>query len=246
ITWLRNGMRLETNIRYMIEKNTLKIVDTRSDSDSGIYLCMAQNEAGSVQQAFTLEVMVAPEIVSVSPNETVVAVGESFSLKCGARGHPKPAVTWEINDEKIENALTTEYKVEDDYLYVKELPQKGSVVFRCTVHNAAGLDEIDYVVRAIAPPTVNKEGVQTINITENDPTIIFCDIDIDPKETEVVWMKNGVPISGDPQIDINNRKKTLKISKTLLKDEGTYTCTATNSAGNATLTTKLYVGGKEI
>ena len=149
ITWLRNGMRLETNIRYMIEKNTLKIVDTRSDSDSGIYLCMAQNEAGSVQQAFTLEVLVAPEIISASPNETVVAVGEPFSLKCGARGHPQPAVTWEINDEKIENALTTEYKIEDDYLFVKELPQKGSAVFRCTVHNAAGLDEIEYVVKAI-------------------------------------------------------------------------------------------------
>ena len=104
-----------------------------------------------------------------------------------------------------------------------------------------------YVIFSIsAPPTVNKEGIQTINITENDPTIVFCDVDVDPKETEIVWMKNGSPIGEDAQVEINKEKKHLKIPKTLLKDEGTYTCTAKNSAGNATLTTKLYVGGNLI
>ena len=34
----------------------LKVIDARS-SDSGIYVCVATNEAGIDQQAFTLEVL---------------------------------------------------------------------------------------------------------------------------------------------------------------------------------------------
>lgn len=80
-------------------------------------------------------------------------MGEGFSLKCGASGHPMPSVTWEVNNENIE-ILTAEYKIEDDTLYVKESPQKGTSVFRCTVHNDAGLDEVEFVVKTIGLYTV--------------------------------------------------------------------------------------------
>lgn len=66
---------------------------------------------------------------------------------------------------------------------------------------------------------------------------------MDLKESEIIWNKNGGLIRGDTSTEINNSGKQLKILQTLLKDEGTYTCTARNSAGNATLTTKLFVGG---
>uniref|UniRef100_A0A914YDV3 Ig-like domain-containing protein n=1 Tax=Panagrolaimus superbus TaxID=310955 RepID=A0A914YDV3_9BILA len=241
ITWLRNGLRLETNIRYMIDKNILKIVDTRSDTDSGIYLCMAQNEAGSVQQAFTLEVLVTPKITSTSPNETIVAVGEPFSLRCGASGHPLPAITWELNNENIETSLTSEHRIEGDTLYVKELPQKGTSTFRCTVHNSAGLDEVEFIVKVIAPPILNKEGIQTLNVTKDEPTVINCDVQVDLSDSEIEWQKDGIQLSRDGNAKIDG--KNLKFEKAMLNDEGTYKCIAINPAGNATQITKLHVGG---
>lgn len=56
VTWQRNGVRVETGLRYVVDESVLKIIDTRS-SDSGIYVCVATNEAGTDQQAFTLEVL---------------------------------------------------------------------------------------------------------------------------------------------------------------------------------------------
>lgn len=56
VTWQRNGVRVETGLRYVVDDRVLKIIDTRS-SDSGIYVCVATNEAGTDQQAFTLEVL---------------------------------------------------------------------------------------------------------------------------------------------------------------------------------------------
>lgn len=54
--WQRNGVRVETSYRYVVNESTLKIIDARS-SDSGIYICVAKNEAGVDQQAFTLEIL---------------------------------------------------------------------------------------------------------------------------------------------------------------------------------------------
>lgn len=56
ITWQRNGIRVETGLRYIVDEHILKIIDTHS-SDSGIYVCVATNEAGTDQQAFTLEIL---------------------------------------------------------------------------------------------------------------------------------------------------------------------------------------------
>ncbi|KHJ98435.1 immunoglobulin I-set domain protein [Oesophagostomum dentatum] len=59
ISWLRNGIRVETGVqgvRYIAEGKVLNVIEARS-SDSGIYVCAATNEAGTAQQAYTLEVL---------------------------------------------------------------------------------------------------------------------------------------------------------------------------------------------
>uniref|UniRef100_A0A183GNL0 Down syndrome cell adhesion molecule-like protein Dscam2 n=1 Tax=Heligmosomoides polygyrus TaxID=6339 RepID=A0A183GNL0_HELPZ len=100
ISWLRNGIRVESGvqgIRYIAEGKVLTVIEARS-SDSGIYVCEATNEAGTARQAYTLEVLVSPKIVSTSPPKISVPYGTSFSLKCGVRGYPEPVVTWSYDD----------------------------------------------------------------------------------------------------------------------------------------------------
>uniref|UniRef100_A0A914S869 Ig-like domain-containing protein n=1 Tax=Parascaris equorum TaxID=6256 RepID=A0A914S869_PAREQ len=124
----------------------LTVIETRS-SDSGIYVCVATNEAGTTQQAFTLEVLapcfvpllfidptVAPRIVATSPNESVVPVNNPFSLKCGVRGYPFPEIIWTIDDKPVEAELGGGF--------------------------------------SIGPPFVTKEGLKTINSTEGDPSLL--------------------------------------------------------------------------
>ena len=59
ISWLRNGIRVEAGVqgvRYIVDGQSLTVIEVRS-SDSGIYVCQATNEAGTTQQAYTLEVL---------------------------------------------------------------------------------------------------------------------------------------------------------------------------------------------
>ncbi|KAH7697768.1 Protein HIM-4 d, partial [Aphelenchoides avenae] len=151
ITWLRNGIILETGTRYLLDGSTLKILDAHS-VDSGIYLCEAINEAGSDQQAYTLEVIVAPKIVTASANDTLVSAGSPISLQCGAGGYPHPTIRWLLNDEPLHVMLNeTDYtlKEKNSSLTVHSAQQNGAMTFRCVVENDAGMDEAEFVVRTI-------------------------------------------------------------------------------------------------
>ncbi|ETN72168.1 immunoglobulin I-set domain protein, partial [Necator americanus] len=103
ISWLRNGIRVETGVqgvRYIAEGKVLNVIEARS-SDSGIYVCAATNEAGTAQQAYTLEVLVSPKIVTTSPAKTSVPVGSPFTLKCGVRGYPEPKISWTVDGQPL-------------------------------------------------------------------------------------------------------------------------------------------------
>uniref|UniRef100_F1KPK8 Hemicentin-2 n=1 Tax=Ascaris suum TaxID=6253 RepID=F1KPK8_ASCSU len=240
VTWQRNGVRVETGVRYIAEDTILTVIETRS-SDSGIYVCVATNEAGTTQQAFTLEVLVAPRIVATSPNESVVPVNNPFSLKCGVRGYPFPEIIWTIDDKPIEAELGGGFSIaEDGTLFIEKAKEKAVHRFKCTARNDAGIDEKEYVVKAISPPFVTKEGLKTINSTEGDPSLLVCEIE--GHAPRIYWYKDGAPISSSPNMEISDGGTQLKIHSSKLHDEGLYTCVAMNTAGNATQKQQLYVG----
>ncbi|VDM60010.1 unnamed protein product [Angiostrongylus costaricensis] len=241
ISWLRNGIRVETGVqgvRYIAEGKILTVIEARS-SDSGIYVCSATNEAGSEQQAYTLEVLVAPKIVSTSPPNISVPVGSSFSLKCGVRGYPDPLISWTRNGDKLapNNANII---IDEDGTLTTTASSSQVTIYKCTVKNDAGSDEIEYNVHTISAPVVNKEGLRTVNSTQGQPTSIPCDIIGD--EPQIQWFKNDVALMPTANVEFNMEKTVMNILSTRLKDEGKYKCVATNSAGTATQMIHLFVG----
>lgn len=113
---------------------------------------MATNEAGTDQQAFTLEVHVFPTVTKASENETIVAVGSEFSLICEAAGYPYPTVRWFYNDDPIEEALTgINYTVsKEGTLTISGMNERGDLPFTCKAENAAGSVSRGYVVKSIS------------------------------------------------------------------------------------------------
>ncbi|KHN71012.1 Hemicentin-2 [Toxocara canis] len=240
VTWQRNGVRVETGVRYIAEETVLKVIETRS-SDSGIYVCVATNEAGTAQQAFTLEVLVAPRIVTTSPNESVVPVNDPFSLKCGVRGYPFPEIIWTIDEKPVEEELRGGFSIaEDGTLFIEKAKEKAVHTFKCTARNDAGIDEKEYVVKAISPPFITKEGLKTINSTEGDPSLLVCEVE--GHVPQIYWYKDGVPLTLTPNTELSEDSTQLKIHSSKLHDEGLYSCVAMNPAGNATQKQQLYVG----
>ncbi|KAJ1352359.1 hypothetical protein KIN20_008682 [Parelaphostrongylus tenuis] len=134
ISWLRNGIRVETGVqgvRYIAEGKMLTVIEARS-SDSGIYVCSATNEAGSEQQAYTLEVLVAPKIVTTSSPNASVPFGSSFSLKCGVRGYPEPSISWSRNGVEL-TSNTEGTTIGEDGTLTTTAVSSQITVYKCTV-----------------------------------------------------------------------------------------------------------------
>ncbi|GMR30016.1 hypothetical protein PMAYCL1PPCAC_00211, partial [Pristionchus mayeri] len=239
ITWLRNGLRIESGVsdRYAAGDKSLSILEARSP-DSGLYVCQATNEAGSSQQAYTLEVLVKPSIYSTSPNETSVPAKSTFSLKCGSRGYPEPAILWYIDETVIvQNDI---YSIDEEgTLTVKGAPKKHQL-FRCTATNEAGEAAIEYSVRSISPPTVTKEGLVTQNTTEGTAVLLHCGIDGD--SAEIVWTKDGSRLNPTAGITFTEDRSAVNIASAKLSDQGAYVCKAKNAAGEAEMKIQMFVG----
>uniref|UniRef100_A0A8C0VE26 Ig-like domain-containing protein n=1 Tax=Cyanistes caeruleus TaxID=156563 RepID=A0A8C0VE26_CYACU len=99
IKWLRNGRELtgaEPGLS-VLEDGTLLVIAALIPSDSGDYVCLAANEAGSVQRRYNLKVHVPPEIRDQDKvTNTSVVVHHPVSLFCEVTGNPFPVISWSL------------------------------------------------------------------------------------------------------------------------------------------------------
>nr|CAD2157874.1 unnamed protein product [Meloidogyne enterolobii] len=266
IAWQRNGVLVETGARYSVENSFLKVVDVRS-SDSGIYVCVATNEAGTDQQAFTLEVLVLPKVSLPSqlPTQLSVPQGGNVTLgPCKGQGYPPPHLLWSIadknkNDDFVPiNSSTMAFRKEDykiinnesnttSSLYLLDVKQQkdNSLQFRCSATNSAGASHIEFNVSIIVPPVLvdnNNAAARELRIIEGQLINIPCGVRLTGQNDNIQWIHNGKPIEINQKLQQNNEVEPLIIKNITLKEAGNYTCSVRNSAGSVNSTVKVVVG----
>lgn len=96
----------------------------------------------------------------------------------------------------------------------------------------------------LVPPSIRgSEFLEEIRVLQSSPVTLTCDYSGDP-QPEIVWAKNGNPISlSDPHYYIN-MNGSLEIFTADQADTAQYTCTAKNPVGDDTKTISLVVRGK--
>lgn len=81
--WLKNGVELETNVRYTIDSGTLQLHDLRR-ADSGIYTCRVYNEDGEDRWSASLTVA-----EHTNPDAVFLRMAEPSTFP-SAPGRPQP------------------------------------------------------------------------------------------------------------------------------------------------------------
>ena len=215
-------------------------VSQSRSADAGIYVCLAENEAGRAQQAYTLEVLVPPKIHIVSDEQTALPLGQPLSLKCGARGNPQPTIAWFTRANKDADKVPVDPHVAsvaaDGTLSVPAMPG-GTHTYVCEATNDAGTDTKAYVVSAISAPRLLASGEQELNVTQGDPAALVCGVDGGDPPPDIVWYKNGQQLDTykNPTMLLNAARTQLDVGDTRLTDAGRYSCVAVNAAGNASV-----------
>ncbi|NXF42968.1 HMCN2 protein, partial [Oceanites oceanicus] len=69
-------------------------------TDTGHYLCVAENDVGTAAKVVTLALQSAPTVV-VMPRAVAVRAGQRVLLHCAASGEPTPSVEWRRDGEPL-------------------------------------------------------------------------------------------------------------------------------------------------
>lgn len=175
-------------------------------------------------------------ILEVYPDgPQTVSVGQAAQLSCRTiAGIPTPTTKWSRRDRRPLPARATE-----DYpgmLTFNEVSVEDSGEYECTASNIAGSVSATVSLSVQQTPIVTlSPNVTEMILTEGDELKLECSAQGIPQPT-VVW--------SDPSSDSNSEANFLKPSfrnvspyavvqkyNVRKSDEGLYTCTATNSAG---------------
>ncbi|KJH48749.1 immunoglobulin I-set domain protein [Dictyocaulus viviparus] len=115
-------------------------------------------------------------------------------------------------------------------------------VYRCSLKNKAGSAEKTFNVRVIQKPDFgDKDEVVVVKVNISRPVTLECPIK-DTHNAELSWSRHQLPaINGVQNIQIISGGRHLFIPSVQRNDQGFFTCTATNPAGEATKTYKLLV-----
>ncbi|XP_043342030.1 hemicentin-1 isoform X3 [Cervus canadensis] len=241
ITWRKDGAVLPgTHARYSILENGFLHIQSAQVTDSGRYLCMATNAAGTDRRRIDLQVHVPPSI-ALGPTNITVTVNVQTTLACEATGIPKPSVNWRRNGHllNVDQNQNSYRLLSSGSLVIISPSVDDTAAYECTVTNDAGEDKRTVDLTVQVPPSIADEPTDFL-VTTHTPTVITCTASGVPFPS-IHWMKNGIRLLPRGEGYRILSSGAIEILATQLSHAGRYTCVARNSAGSAHRHVSLHV-----
>uniref|UniRef100_H2YT92 Ig-like domain-containing protein n=1 Tax=Ciona savignyi TaxID=51511 RepID=H2YT92_CIOSA len=219
--------------------NLLEIINA-NQADGGLYTCQASNKAGT-DQASVEWVFTELPVVQIPEPEMLVLEGTSATLRCLTSGVPPPAVLWSRDGNNIVTGRS--YEITDDgSLVILQVARSDAGQFTCTARNPAGSDHGNINLTVGSLPVIVALP-QDVGVDIGFNTSVACTA-IGYPEPTVTWHQvNGgsdVIIMGAADQPLSN---VLTIPEATLDAGGSYVCTASNSFGSTTGTTRITITG---
>lgn len=96
------------------------------------------------------------------------------------------------------------------------------------------------------PPKIADSLYETdLTVVERRPVQLDCNVSGNP-EPQLSWLKDGVVINSTSQVRILRGGRVIQVPASSVDDDGRYTCTASNAAGQAEKVYRLQVLGKNL
>uniref|UniRef100_A0A3Q3K3Y4 Hemicentin 1 n=1 Tax=Monopterus albus TaxID=43700 RepID=A0A3Q3K3Y4_MONAL len=232
VTWRKHGAVLAGhNPRYTFAEDGSLHIHSAQVTDTGRYLCIATNQAGTQHKRVDLQVDVPPAIAEGHTNVTVT-VNVQTTLSCEATGIPKPSVSWTKNGRAISTDQNQNmYRLLSSGSLVVIAPTvEDTAVYRCVASNEAGEDSRSINLTVHVPPSIADEPTELI-VTRLSPVVIACTAFGVPEPT-IHWSKDGMKLLKEGQGYSVLSTGQIEITSAELSHAGHYSCTAKNAAGS--------------
>jgi hemicentin len=241
VEWLKDGEPLRNLRRITVGEievgSQLTITDVRI-TDEATYSCIASNRIGEVESIdFNLAISTRP-IITWAPVSRDIIAGENITLSCKAVGTPDPEITWLFNGEQITGCL---FESPNTISVCNTTVASSRGWYSCVARNIAGTTEYSIYVNVTSSSTVAPNITsrsQSMIVNAGNSLILDCLATGNPLPV-ITWLKDGERLvsncespSGGACVELG-MDGSVYIRDTQLSDTGTYTCLATNTAGQA-------------
>ncbi|XP_027579260.2 hemicentin-1 [Pipra filicauda] len=234
ITWQKDGQLLPEDDKhtFLSSGRRLQILNSQI-TDTGRYICIAENIAGSAKKYFNLNVHVPPSVVGSNPENLTVVVNNFISLTCEVTGFPPPDLSWLKNGKPLSSNSNTFIVPGARTLQIPRarLPDDGE--YTCIARNQAGESQKKSFLTVLVPPSIKDHSgasLTVLNVRVGTPVTLDCESNAIPPPV-ITWYKNRLSISESAHVEILADGQTLRIKGAEVSDTGQYTCRAINIAG---------------
>ncbi|XP_075155739.1 terribly reduced optic lobes isoform X4 [Haematobia irritans] len=230
IRWTKVHESLGDNVHQ--NGNVLRITSARPDN-RGIYLCIAENEAGTDQTSTFIDIEPRESpTVDVDPKEPqVIMVGGQGMLYCTATGIPSPRVQWtRVDGQPLSHRHQMQHS-DPGYIVINEVSLADAGEYKCEAENEVGKVSSTVSIRVIEAPAITLQpNNEILSVTEGDEVKIICSATGTPNPS-VRWIKEGADSYGFSHAAEQYNEAVLEINRVTMQDAKIYKCIASNEAG---------------
>ncbi|KAL3872664.1 hypothetical protein ACJMK2_035877 [Sinanodonta woodiana] len=171
IKWFRI---IKSESQLVQEGETLVIPSIRK-SDSGNYMCVANNEI-KPEAEYTIQIMVAyPPKVTVRPKKISQSLGKETVLSCIVESYPHATIIWSFGDKELQNSwkyktithTETNGQALEALLTILGIEMSDEGTYQCLATNSYGSDEGTSVLQVRTPTWTTP--MPTISTTMETP-----------------------------------------------------------------------------
>uniref|UniRef100_A0A673IBQ3 Hemicentin-1 n=1 Tax=Sinocyclocheilus rhinocerous TaxID=307959 RepID=A0A673IBQ3_9TELE len=234
ISWIKDSQPLTPDNTHRLLSNgrTLQILNAQV-TDTGRYVCVAQNLAGTAEKSFNLHVYVSPSIVGIREENVTVVVNNIISLNCEATGLPPPTLSWFKDRKPIQANSNALIMPGGRILQILKAKMSDGGKYSCVAINQAGEAQKLIYLTVYVPPSIKHSSGDlpvVLNVQVGKSVTLECESNAVPPPI-ITWYKNGRPITETANLRILADGQMLELRETEVSDTGQYVCKASNVAG---------------
>ncbi|XP_064642804.1 basement membrane-specific heparan sulfate proteoglycan core protein-like isoform X7 [Lineus longissimus] len=240
ITWSKQGaQQLPQGSR--VERGELIIPNVRK-VDAGNYECHVRVTTGETGTVIATLYVVGGQqeshpAASIDPAQLILAQGTSGTLRCVVTGQPQPRITWQWSG----GDLTSNHQVNNDVLRIVRASLSDRGIYKCIARNFIGENQASarVEVERREPPQVEIFPKTQQTMTAGSSALFQCRVTAGYPKPTLSWRRaEGQRLTANTQILENG---VIRFDRINGPEQGSYICTATNTAGTTTATATLRV-----
>lgn len=216
--------------------------------DSGVYVCEAESEAGSVAAQATLTVLNAPDLTQ-RPQHQQVMVEEEAQLRCRVEGQPKPLVLWRLPTLDRTAVLPPGYSSghvsvseEGSTLVISKATTQDSGTYYCWgVSSGGGVSgRAEVAVMTALPPPVIGVGPKDLRVAPGGTATFPCEAVSEATVASVTWWYRSAAHLPPRQLHLDSSQPRISLPENgaliirdvRLDDAGIYRCQVAAATGS--------------